>query len=216
VRRGVGDGMPDIGAKLSNPHVALRWWRCCDVVNFSSGWRHGGQSSTIKTMKTRDLFVFPNPVNEISARGVAAGVVMMSAAAIATGSPWVIAVITYGFFARVLTGPTLSPLGQFVTRVVTPRLGLTPRYVPGPPKRFAQGIGAVLSLAALSVSVAGHVLIADLVLGMLVIAAGCESLAGFCLGCTIFAGLMRVGVIPSDVCVRCANFSAEVAVEGTH
>ena len=214
--RGVHNCMRDISDKLSCPRVALSWWRCCDAVKLSPDWRDGRRSSTIKTMKTRDLFVFPNPVNEISARGVAAGVVTMSAVAIATGSPWVIAVVTYGFIARVLTGPTLSPLGQFVTRVVTPRLGITPRYVPGPPKRFAQGIGAVLSLVALAMSMGGHVLIADVVLGMLVIAAGCESLAGFCLGCTIFAGLMRVGVIPSDVCVRCANFSAEVVVEGTH
>ena len=41
-----------------------------------------------------------------------------------------------------LTGPTLSPLGQLVTRVLTPRLPFAPKYVPGPPKRFAQGIGA--------------------------------------------------------------------------
>ena len=53
--------------------------------------------------------------------------------------------LTYGFVARVLTGPTLSPLGQFVTRVLTPRLPFAPKLVPGPPKRFAQAIGAFLS-----------------------------------------------------------------------
>jgi hypothetical protein len=52
-----------------------------------------------------------------------------------------LAPLAYGFVARVLTGPTLSPLGQLVTRVVTPRLPVAPRPVPGPPKRFAQGIG---------------------------------------------------------------------------
>ena len=35
---------------------------------------------------------------------------------------WVLVPLVYGFLARVLTGPRLSPLGQFVTRVVTPRL----------------------------------------------------------------------------------------------
>ena len=58
--------------------------------------------------------------------------------------PWLIAVLAYGFWARVLTGPTLSPLGQLVTRVVTPLVPAAPRNVPGPPKRFAQGIGATL------------------------------------------------------------------------
>src|SRR5205823_14473770 len=56
--------------------------------------------------------------------------------------------LAYGFVARVLTGPTLSPLGQLVTRVVTPWLGLPPKYVSGPPKRFAQGIGVAFSTTA--------------------------------------------------------------------
>src|SRR5215211_7010797 len=94
------------------------------------------------------LFSFPNPVNEVSARLVAGGVVLMSLAAIVFGQPWIAAVIAYGFVARVLTGPTLSPLGQLVTRVITPRLGVAPRHVAGPPKRFAQGIGAVVSVTA--------------------------------------------------------------------
>jgi hypothetical protein len=54
----------------------------------------------------------------------------------------------YGFLARVASGPTLSPLGQLATRVIVPRLAAAPRLVPGPPKRFAQGIGATLSVTA--------------------------------------------------------------------
>ncbi len=94
------------------------------------------------------LFSFPNPVNEVSARLVAGGVVLLCLATIALDLPWMTAVIAYGFLARVLTGPTLSPLGQLVTRVVTPRLGVPERLVAGPPKRFAQGIGATLSVTA--------------------------------------------------------------------
>ena len=85
------------------------------------------------------LFSFPNPVNEVSARLVAGGVVLLCLATIALDLPWMTAVIAYGFVARVLTGPTLSPLGQLVTRVITPRLGVPERLVAGPPKRFAQG-----------------------------------------------------------------------------
>src|ERR1051325_10563429 len=72
----------------------------------------------------------------------------MSLAAIVFGQPWIAAVLAYGFVARVLTGPTLSPLGQLVTRVITPRLPVPPKYVPGPPQRFAQGIGATLTIPA--------------------------------------------------------------------
>jgi hypothetical protein len=83
----------------------------------------------------RDLFAFPNPVNEVSARLVAGGVIVMTAVAIAADQPWLLAVIAYGFVARVLTGPSLSPLGQLVTRVITPRLHVAASSVPGPPKR---------------------------------------------------------------------------------
>jgi hypothetical protein len=48
----------------------------------------------------------------------------------------------------VLTGPRLSPLGRLAAHVVAPRLG-PPRTVPGPPKRFAQAMGAAMSTAAL-------------------------------------------------------------------
>ena len=155
------------------------------------------------------LFSFPNPVNEVSARLVAGGVLLMSLAAIVLGQPWIAAVIAYGFVARVLTGPTLSPLGQLVTRVITPRLGVAPRPVPGPPKRFAQGMGAVFSTTAavlglgLGLDVEVYVL-----LGLLVVAATLESVFAFCIGCKLFALLMRAGVIPAAVCERCVSAPA--------
>ncbi|MGZ7036449.1 MAG: DUF4395 family protein, partial [Ilumatobacteraceae bacterium] len=68
----------------------------------------------------RKLLRFPNPVNETSARLVAAGVVAQGVAFLAARQWWVLVPLVYGFLARVLTGPRLSPLGQFVTRIVTP------------------------------------------------------------------------------------------------
>jgi hypothetical protein len=148
---------------------------------------------------------FPDPVNEVSARVVAAGVVVLSLAAIALDQPWLIALIAYGFVARVVTGPTLSPLGTLATRVITPRLRVDPRFVPGPPKRFAQGIGAVTSVSAavlaLGFGLRGP---AYVLLVVLVVAAGLESVLGYCVGCRIFAALMRLGVVPQSVCERCA------------
>jgi len=155
------------------------------------------------------LFSFPDPVNEVSARLVAGGVVVMALAAIVFDLPWLTAVIAYGFVARVLTGPTLSPLGQVVTRVVTPRLPVAPKRVPGPPKRFAQGIGAALSVSAavLALGLGLHGA-AYVLLGALAAAATLESVFGFCLGCRIFALLMRTGIIPAEVCKRCTDLWA--------
>jgi hypothetical protein len=165
-------------------------------------------TAAASSSRARALFSFPNPVNEVSARLVAAGVVVMCVVTIAFDLRWATVVIAYGFVARVLTGPTLSPLGQFVTRVVTPRLGLRERPVAGPPKRFAQGIGVAFSLSALILAVVGSWTAAEVVLGLLATAAFLESALGLCLGCKAFAVLMRIGVVPEDVCERCNNIWA--------
>jgi hypothetical protein len=158
------------------------------------------------------LFAFPNPVNEYSARLVAAGVVVLGVLTIAFDQPWLLVVIAYGFVARVLTGPTLSPLGQFVTRVVTPRLPFPPKYVAGPPKRFAQGIGATLSLAAVIAHFGfGETTLAYVFVGLIVLAATLESVFALCLGCKAFALLMRAGIVPEDVCERCNDIWANSA-----
>src|ERR687890_241642 len=102
----------------------------------------------------RSLFAFPDPVNEKAARTVAAGVVVLALLALMTGWTWLGGVIAAGFVARVLMGPTLSPLGRLASEVIAPRLG-EPKHVPGPPKRFAQGMGAVMTTAALVAWLAG-------------------------------------------------------------
>jgi hypothetical protein len=51
----------------------------------------------------------------------------------------------------------------------------------------------------------GDRLAADAVLALLVLAAALESLLAICLGCRVFALLMRAGVIPASVCERCAR-----------
>ncbi len=158
------------------------------------------------------LLDFPNPVNEVSARLVAGGVVLMAVATITFDVRWLTVVLAYGFVARVLTGPRLSPLGQLVTRVVTPALGLEPRLVPGPPKRFAQGIGAAFTLTAVVLTYAYDQFgTAQLVLGALAVAASLEAFVGYCLGCKAFAVLMRVGVIPPSVCESCNDIWSRVA-----
>ena len=155
------------------------------------------------------LFSFPDPVNEVSARVVAAGVVVMCLAAIAFDAPWLTGVIAYGFVARVLTGPTLSPLGQLATRVVTPLLRVRPKLVPGPPKRFAQGMGAVIAVSAAVLDLGFDQRgLANVLLGLMVFAATLEAAFAICAGCTIFAGLMRAGVIPESVCARCFDLAA--------
>ena len=153
------------------------------------------------------LFSFPNPVNELAARVVAFAVLLMCMAAIAFHEPWLLVPIAYGFWARVLTGPSLSPLGQLATRVVAPRLG-PPRPVAGPPKRFAQAMGTAFSTAAVVLWFGlGDHTATWAVLGLIIVAAALESLAGYCVGCKIFGLLMNAGVIPEKVCAECSDLS---------
>jgi hypothetical protein len=148
---------------------------------------------------------FPRTVNDKAARSVAAGVVLLAVVTAATGWFWLTIPLAYGFWARVLTGPTLSPLGQLATRVIAPRLG-APKIVPGPPKRFAQAMGAAFSTTALVLGlVLGLETAATVVLLVLVVAASLEAFAGLCLGCEIFRLGMRAGIVPETVCVECAD-----------
>lgn len=155
------------------------------------------------------IFSFPNPVNEVSARLVAGGVVIMALAAIVFDQPWLTALIAYGFIARVLTGPKLSPLGLLSTRVLTPLLRAKPKLVAGPPKRFAQGIGAVIATTAAVLALGfGLTTPGYILMGLLVVAATLESVFAFCIGCKIFAVLMRVGLVPEEVCADCNDIWA--------
>lgn len=150
------------------------------------------------------LLSFPNPVNEVSARVVAGGVVAMAGTAVAADQPWLMVPLAYGFAARVATGPKLSPLGQLATRVIEPRLPGRRKFSPGPPKRFAQTIGLVFSLTALGLHYgAGRPRAAKVVLSGLIGAASLEAFLGYCLGCKMFALGMRAGLVPESVCEEC-------------
>jgi len=148
---------------------------------------------------------FPATLNEKAARTVALVVMGIGVLTLATGSYWLLAVLAYGFLARVLAGPTFSPLAQFAVRVAAPRLG-EPKIVSGPPKRFAQGMGFAMTAtgAVLALGFGLHGA-ADVLLVALIAAAGLESLFAFCLGCKVFGLLMRAGLVSDEVCAESAD-----------
>lgn len=159
------------------------------------------------------LFSFPNPANDTSARIVAGGVVAMSVIFLITGSGWVLIPLTYGFIARVLTGPKLSPLGQLAVKVITPRIKANHKLVAGPPKRFAQGVGTAFTVTASVLYLTDNITASRIVIAMLVGAASLESFFGYCLGCKMFAILMRLGVIPESVCAECNDITLRIRAQ---
>ena len=148
------------------------------------------------------VLTFPNPVNEYAARSVAGMVVVLSAATVIFQTPWLLWPLALGFVARVASGPRFSPFGLLATKVIAPRLG-EPKLVPGPPKRFAQAIGATLSVGALVAFYLGAPALSWVLVFLITMAALLESVLGLCLGCLIFGRLQAIGVIPASVCEAC-------------
>jgi hypothetical protein len=155
-------------------------------------------SDIVRAVSLRSLMQFPNPVNETSARLVATGVVAQAIVFLVVREWWVLVPLTYGFLARVSTGPTLSPLGQFVTRVATPAVEAQlhsrdpefhSRQVPGPPKRFAQAIGLGFTASASLAWAFDAPGVALVLIAMLAVAATLEAAFAICLGCIAYSAI---------------------------
>lgn len=166
-------------------------------------WLAPPAGPSLRPVSTTGVLGFPNPVNEKAARAVAGGVALLAVITLLTGWEPLLVVLALGFLARFLTGPKLSILGQLATRVIAPRLG-DPIWVPGPPKRFAQAIGLVLTTAAAIAGLGFHEpMLAAVLIALVLVAALMESVIGFCVGCWLFGHLMRLGVIPKSTCEAC-------------
>ena len=157
------------------------------------------------------FLTFPNPVNETSARLVASGVVVQALLFLSLRQGWLLVPLTCGFVARVLCGPRFSPLGRLVTEMITPRLAGPHRLVPGPPKRFAQGMGVAFSAGASVAWLSGHYTAALVLIVGLTGAAVLEAAFAICLGCMVFGRLMRWNIIPAEVCESCNDIRPRLA-----
>ena len=160
----------------------------------------------------KEFFSFPELINEPAARLVASGVLLMSILSIFLISleanlAWVILLImAYGFLARVSSGPKVSPLALLVTKFLVPKLNLDEKLVPGPPKRFALSIGLIFSTLIFIFWLINFHIICIVLLSVLSVFAFLESVLGYCFACKVFKVLISVGLIPEDVCERCAVY----------
>jgi hypothetical protein len=151
---------------------------------------------------------FPRVVDDVTVRLIAGVVLVLALVALDLQQWWIYAVLALDFTLRTIFGPKASPLALVVQRLIRPVVKAPRRPTAGPPKRFAAGIGAVLT------SVAAILWLAD-VAPLLVVAIGVvmvvfpalESIAGICVGCKVFGLLMKLGVVPKEICLECADIS---------
>ena len=84
----------------------------------------------------------------------------------------------------------------------------------------AAGLGAALAVAVLLPASAvraggaefGSTGVAVVLVGMITVAASLEAVVGFCLGCKLFALLMKAGIVPEETCEACNNLALRRAI----
>ena len=151
---------------------------------------------------------FPRVVDDVTVRLIAAVVLVLAIAALSLHQWWIYAFLALDFTLRVTFGPKSSPVAQPVQRFVRPRVKTAKRPTAGPPKRFAAGIGAVLTTAAAvlwALGVAAPLVVA--IGAVMVVFPALESIFGICVGCKAFGVLMKLGVVPEEICLECADIS---------
>lgn len=151
---------------------------------------------------------FPRVVDDVTVRLVAAVVLVLAVAALALNQWWIYAALAVDFTLRTSFGPQASPVARGVMRFVRPRVTALARPTAGPPKRFAAAIGAVLTTVAAILWLVGAAAPAVVTIGaIMIVFPALEALLGICVGCKMFAVLMKVGLVPEEICLECADIS---------
>jgi Fe2+ transport system protein B len=151
---------------------------------------------------------FPRVVDDVTVRLIATVVLVLAVAALALHQWWIYAVLAVDFILRTTFGPKTSPVALGVQRFVRPRVSALKRPTAGPPKRFAAGIGATLTAVAAVLWVLGVAGPVGVTIGVVMIVfPALEAVLGLCVGCKAFGALMRLGIVPEEICLECADIS---------
>ena len=160
---------------------------------------------------------FPAVVDDVTVRLIAGVVLLVTLTALVLQQWWLLAPLAVDFTLRATLGPKASPVARLVSRWVRPRVHALPHPTAGTPKRFAAAIGAVLTTAAVLLWLAhlgtGSSAAIAAVVGitvLMVVFPALEAVLGLCVGCRIFSVLMRLGLVPEDVCVECADITGRL------
>ena len=97
----------------------------------------------------------------------------------------------WGAFA----GIRRHPYGLLFKKLVRPRLAAPSELEDPVPPTFAQGVGFVITLAGVIVTLLGVPLALPIAAALAFIAAFLNSVFAYCLGCQIYLLLVRVGVL---------------------
>lgn len=151
---------------------------------------------------------FPRVVDDVTVRLIATVVLILALVALDLRQPWIYAVLAVDFTLRTALGPKASPIAKSVQRFVRPRVKAPSQPTAGPPKRFAAGIGAALTSVAAILWAHGIAAPVVVTIGVVMILfPALEAVLGVCVGCKVFGVLMKLGVVPEEICLECADIS---------
>jgi hypothetical protein len=165
-------------------------------------------------MRSMSSSRFPTVVDDVTVRLVAAVVLVVGVVALGAQQWWLYAVLAVDFTLRAALGPRASPIARLVARWIRPAVSAAKRPTAGPPKRFAAAIGAVMTVAATALWLLGLATGSSAAMAVVVVIGAImvlfpllEAAFGLCVGCWLFAGLMRIGLVPEEVCLDCADIT---------
>ena len=134
----------------------------------------------------------------IDARGPRFGAVITTiilAAALATNNVWFVVAAGIAFAIGAFKGPQFTPQAFIYKTFVKPRLkGEVPAEDVRPPQ-FAQSVGLLFALVAIAGVVGGVNAIFTIAVAFALGAAFLNAAFAYCLGCQIYLGLKRIGII---------------------
>ena len=107
----------------------------------------------------------------------------------------VLAIVWVSFLWGTLFGNAKHPFGLLYKKVVRPRLAAPKELEDARPPRFAQFVGLVVTSIGFLLSALAVPYGIAIAAGALFAASTLQAYFGFCLGCQIYLGLRRVGII---------------------
>ncbi len=129
--------------------------------------------------------ISPDKVNEHTARITALLTVATLGVSLYLNSYPLSLLLTLDFFIRAFTPGLYSPL-RFLSQQIGQVLGVSVKLINARPKRFAAGVGFILSLLITLFQLFSFTTAALLSGFILIFFASLEGLLGFCMGCMIY------------------------------
>lgn len=146
---------------------------------------------------------FPEMIKEHFVRGVAVQVFLISLAVIVSGSKLLVYFLVLDFFTRVFFTPKASLMALLSRLIFSPLFRFQKKSIYASPKKFAAGIGLIMTIGAAVFGLFDAALVVGILMGILALFAFLEAFLNFCAGCKIYGILARMNIIKDDSCPDC-------------